>query len=192
MTYIEFFPWPFVISLMGLIVVTAHYRYRGWLYQPGIFMFGLYLMVVAQRVFFPIIIPEGWPASVNWGENFISAVRRINWIPFYYGPMFADLDAGKIPPQVVVWEIAGNVLLTIPFGAGLGFFSQIRGRRMLGTALVTGLALEGTQLLLSVLGLGRPRSVDINDVILNSLGVLIGFGLFLIMERRFLRNAAEL
>lgn len=192
MTSIEFFPWPFVISLMVLIVVTAQHRYRGGLYQPGIFLFGLYLMIAAQMVFFPIYVQEGWPASVDLAETLASAVRDINWIPFNYGQMFADLEAGLISPQVVAWEIAGNVLLTVPLGAGMGFFSRVRGWRIMWVALGTGLALEGTQLLLRVLGLGRPHSVDISDVILNGLGVIIGFGLFLIMERSIGRKTAEL
>jgi glycopeptide antibiotics resistance protein len=102
----------------------------------------------------------------------------VNLIPGNYGNMFADMAAGMLSPNIVVWEIAGNILLTVPFGLGISLFYPARGRRILWLALAAGLVLEGIQFLIMV-GIGpNVRAVDINDVLLNGLGVLIGYGLY--------------
>ena len=78
-----------------------------------------------------------------------------------------------------------NLILTIPFGLGLGFFFKPRFLKLCFWALLTGLSLEGVQLLIK-LGAGTfYHTVDINDVILNALGVIVGYGLFLILKKLF-------
>ncbi len=68
--------------------------------------------------------------------------------------------------------------MTIPFGLGISLFYPVRGRRILWLALETGLALEGAQLLIMLVIGPNVHSVDINDVLLNALGVLLGYALY--------------
>ncbi len=71
------------------------------------------------------------------------------------------------------------------WGCCLPFLAPIPVRRIAWLALFTGLALEGAQLTLELLGVvsGYGHSIDINDVILNALGVLAGYGIFRLIAR---------
>lgn len=84
-----------------------------------------------------------------------------------------------------------NIALTIPFGFGVNFVANIRPRSFRWLAPSVGFGIELTQLAIS-LALGYTyRYIDINDVIMNTLGVLIGYGgfrvfawLYLLITRR--------
>jgi len=162
-------------------------RKRGWVYLAGLSVFGLYVMAVIDVVFFPIPMPEDWPANLRWDETAHNLANSVNLIPFNFGQLFSDTASRRISPQVVFWQIAGNILLTIPFGTGIGFLTRLRGWRVVWLALGAGLALEGGQLLFMLLRVGYPHSVDINDVLLNALGVWVGYA-FDDLIRVFLRE----
>jgi glycopeptide antibiotics resistance protein len=97
--------------------------------------------------------------------------------------MFADARAGLISPRVVTEQIRGNILLTVPFGVGIGLLTRRRGWEVVRLALIADLALEGTQLLFKIIGVRHPFAVDINDVLLNALGVVVGYGVCLLARR---------
>jgi glycopeptide antibiotics resistance protein len=73
--------------------------------------------------------------------------------------------------------IFNNILLTIPLGFGLNFLCRLRMKDILCISAV-GLGIELLQLALTLLLRYPYRVVDINDVWLNAMGVLIGYGLF--------------
>lgn len=75
-----------------------------------------------------------------------------------------------------------NLLLTIPFGFGLGYFRKPSFLQLCLWAFGTGLTLETLQLALK-LGFNNYHVVDINDVILNTLGVFVGTLLFVMAGR---------
>ncbi len=87
-----------------------------------------------------------------------------------------------LSPMIIFWEIAGNILLTIPFGFGICFLTSLRGKRLFTLALITGLTLEGVQLFIGLVAGYYYHSVDINDVLLNALGVLVGSGMYLMVN----------
>ncbi len=149
------------------------YRKRGKLYILGLSIFGLYLLIGIAQVFFPIPLAENWPANITW-ENTYQRLTRINLIPFNYGTMFLF----QINPKIIFWEIAGNILLTVPFGIGICFLSKIPGIHLFWLALTVGLAIEAVQLFIGLVVGSYYHSVDINDVILNAFGALVGIGLY--------------
>ncbi|MEP7136210.1 MAG: VanZ family protein [Chloroflexota bacterium] len=71
-----------------------------------------------------------------------------------------------------------NILLTIPFGWGISFIARIKPRNIFWLALAVGFLFEFVQLIISLAIRSSFRIVDINDVMLNAAGVLIGYGLF--------------
>ena len=86
------------------------------------------------------------------------------------------ISGGVAMPASQAWL---NVLLTLPFGFGLPFVLNVRGRDILLIGILFSLGIEGMQLLADALYLALPTwSVDINDVILNSLGVFAGYAAF--------------
>lgn len=70
-------------------------------------------------------------------------------------------------------NILGNIIALVPLGFLLPFvFKKLKWKYCLMIALVTGLAIEITQVILKV------GIFDIDDVILNGIGVMIGFWKF--------------
>ena len=99
-------------------------------------------------------------------------ISQVNLIPFDFGGLFT------LHPTVIWHELGGNILLTVPFGLGFTFLVRIRARMIPLLAVTVGLAIETAQLLVSIAIRSAYRGVDINDVLLNAVGVLIGFGIF--------------
>ena len=133
----------------------------------------MYILVGLTMIFFPIRILQEWPANIT-PQNILGTLSHVNFIPFNFGDLFTA------NATVIFEQLIGNILLTLPFGFGLPFLVYVPGSRIFWLVLFSGLALEGTQLLIKLLGIisGYGHAIDINDVILNSIGVLVGYGLY--------------
>lgn len=136
-------------------------------------LFGFYLMAVFCVIFFPIPLPINWPANLTWKDT-VQSLAHVNLIPFNYSSLFAS----PINPRFVFQDVVMNILLTIPFGFGICFLKASRGKAIFYWAVGAGLALEGTQLLGKLILGVYYHAVDINDVLTNALGVLVGCGLY--------------
>ncbi|WP_370866928.1 VanZ family protein [Paenibacillus chitinolyticus] len=71
-----------------------------------------------------------------------------------------------------------NILLSVPFGFGLPFLRKVSFKRMFLAGVMFGLAIEGAQMVLSLLIRAGYRTVDVNDVLLNFIGVMLGYGCY--------------
>lgn len=128
-------------------------------------IFWVYVLSVIKWTLFPIYI-DSFRREVL-GRQFMGSV---NLIPFYFGP-FTNL-AHALPGLVL------NTLLTMPAGFGISFITRFKPGDLVWLVAVFGFGIEGLQLLISLL-LGYPyRTIDINDVIFNTLGILLGYLLF--------------
>jgi len=164
---------PFFAGLTLLAAAIARQRTRGRFHLFALVLFGFYLMAAIRIIFFPIPIVDGWPKNLSW-EGSLHALQQINWIPFNY--RLAYLSPMRL--AAVLGEIIANILITLPFGAGMGFLANLGLRRMLGVAVLTGFFLEGAELVIILIVGVHYHVVDINDVFWNALGVMLGFGLF--------------
>lgn len=73
-------------------------------------------------------------------------------------------------------NIVGNIVLLVPIGFLVPLiFRNISWKRMLAIAFAAGLLIEGMQVVLHV------GIFDIDDVILNGLGVMVGYWTFLML-----------
>ncbi len=169
----EFFPVPFLVGLLILIIMIVHLRSRGWIYMLVLALFGLYIMAVIDVVFFPIPLPGNWPVNLTWRET-LRLLSQVNLIPFNYGSLFLYPDS----LFTVLRDVALNVILTIPFGWGICYLTKSHGKHIIWLALAAGLFLEGTQLIMKLTLGVFFHAVDISDVIWNGLGVLVGYGLY--------------
>ncbi len=168
--YFEFFSYPFLFVLAILIPLLI-VRWRRTHSASHLFFFAIfwiYLTILASMTIFPIRYAgfEGW-----FKEPVSQILARINLVPFDFGRLF------ELSPRIIFDNLAGNVLLTMPFGFGVSFVSQVSFKRALWLSLAVGLGLETAQLAISLI-IGGYRSVDINDSLLNAAGVLVGYGLF--------------
>lgn len=133
-----------------------------------------YTLGILSVAFWPIMIDpmeaelykQGWrPYSVNL-IPFKSISDALDH--FYY--------------MVAVRNIVGNLLLLFPLGIIVGLFAR-KQRILLLSGLICSVSIELLQLILSQLYLIRPRTIDIDDVLLNTLGYFIGYFCYRLIQR---------
>jgi len=101
-----------------------------------------------------------------------------NFIPF---KTILPYLLGEKGFMIAVLNLAGNILLLVPIGFLVPFiYPNMTWKKTLVLAVATGFALEGMQALL------RVGIFDIDDLILNGLGVMAGYWLFMIRAKRLL------
>lgn len=122
------------------------------------------MMAVISMVVFPFFIPGNISA--------FSSKLNINLAPFDFGACFDYL------PDLCFRSIYENILLAIPFGFGINFIARINPKKIVWLAVFVGLSFEITQLVMALILHNSFRTADINDVILNATGVLLGYGVF--------------
>ena len=129
--------------------------------------FWLYMTLLIGGTLFPIDLSADTRAIM---QRELTFAERMNLIPFYFGP-YGSLWRSR-------YMLLSNILLTVPFGFGIGFVTRVRPRDLRWLPWAVGFGIEGAQLGIGLL-LGYPyRVLDINDVLMNALGVLVGYGLF--------------
>jgi len=174
MRRLELFPYPFLLglSILVILIIILRSAKKSWPYLFFFSTFWIYSMFLVGLVVFPIPLVAPIPID-KLGVSFQSALSEIHLIPHNY----QDFDHFS---TYTTFEILANVLLTIPFGFGILWVWPSLSNKMLLVALMVGLVNETAQFILSIIWGFNIRVVDINDVILNSTGVLIGYFLFLI------------
>ncbi len=114
-----------------------------------------------------------------------SSMRTINLVPFH---TIADYLSHDKP--LGISNVIGNVVLFIPMGVYLALFRP--NKKQMGSLLyilLASAAIEVTQYILQV------GAADIDDVILNGIGGLLGIALYQFLKRIFkqkVRHAVEI
>lgn len=138
------------------------------------FLFCLYLLLLIYLLFFS----EAWGRSL-WGDTY-----QYNLVPFREIRRYIEY-AHQIGELRAVVNLMGNVVGFIPFGFCFPALWE-RHKSFWKTALVSfelSLVIEVSQLIL------RAGSCDVDDVILNTLGGCIGYGIYRAVARR--KNAEK-
>jgi glycopeptide antibiotics resistance protein len=105
--------------------------------------------------------------------RFVGGTREPNLSPFR---TISSYLHGQPLSLIALLNVLGNVALFVPIGFLIPLvFRAVTWPGVLAVAVVLGLAIEGTQM-----GL-RVGIFDIDDVILNALGVMIGYGTFALL-----------
>jgi glycopeptide antibiotics resistance protein len=155
-----------------------------WMREGIKFLFVLYLSMVAAVTLFPIIIGHK--------PNVLNEYRSLNFIPLvtiykyfsHIGTAY-DGDVGFMI-KLIAKNIGGNLLLLMPLGfcAPLLFkkFTSFKNVFLLG--LVSSICIECIQLFELLSGIVLWRSVDIDDVICNVVGAVLGYLIFALLFRK--------
>jgi glycopeptide antibiotics resistance protein len=132
-------------------------------------LFGGYLIVMAVVVLCPLptLPPDVFPGAAEPPRFLISTTLQTR------GFLSGGLDNQNLQ----------NLLLTVPFGFGLPFLVHRRRRWLALACAGLPIALEGSQLMVSVIVGWAYRSVDVNDVVANAGGALLGLALFTWLNR---------
>lgn len=123
-------------------------------------IFGLYILLLIYLLLF----------AEGWGRHSGSGIYQYNLVPFHEIRRYMEYRH-QIGEMRAWMNLAGNVVGFIPFGIcfpgvweeGCGFWKTV----LIGFEL--SLTIEVSQLIL------RVGSLDVDDIILNTLGICIGF-----------------
>ena len=129
----------------------------------------IYLCVVLDLTQFPIYASEGMKAAMG-GQN---VWREMNLIPLK--TIVTDFSM----------ESVLNIIVTIPLGFGLSFLMRCSWRHIMLSGLLVGGRAEAGQLLTALWVGFTFRHVNIDDILLNIIGVLLGYGVFKIFRNVF-------
>jgi glycopeptide antibiotics resistance protein len=144
-----------------LIFFTVFYVYLFKVLDHTLFKFQSLLLL---KYFTPGLILRGQPD----GES-------LNLIPLI------TLTQGELTTSLL------NILLLVPFGLGLPFIMNLHMKKMVVIGALFSVVIELLQLITGLMAKVTFRIADINDVIFNTIGVAIGYVLFVGFVRIYRR-----
>ena len=139
-------------SFVYLVFFTIFYIYLVKVLDYTLFQFQSLLLL---KHFVPHLILNG-----------LAAQKSINLIPFI-----------TLTPEDLKTSLL-NILLFIPFGFGLPFITNFHAKKIVGIGVFFSIVIELLQLTTGLMAKITFRVADINDVVFNTLGVIIGYILF--------------
>ncbi|MGG0066013.1 VanZ family protein [Bacillus subtilis] len=146
-----------------------------------IFCLLVYFFNLISVTLFPIPIDTVLIKDMR-DDTFIPFVSGNNFIPFYF---FVDIYHEGLQ-YYVIRSIGGNLILLMPVGLLFPLlFNKSNVKRILLTGFFISLFIELIQLSFSVYIGTIYRSFDVDDLILNTLGTLIGYWFFYILRTLF-------
>lgn len=143
-----------------------------------IFCLLVYFFNLISVTLFPIPIDTVLIKDMR-DDTYIPFVSGNNFIPFYF---FVDIYHEGLQ-YYVIRSIGGNLILLMPVGLLFPLlFNKSNVKRILLTGFFISLFIELIQLSFSVYIGTIYRSFDVDDLILNTLGTLIGYWFFYILR----------
>ncbi|WP_197483558.1 VanZ family protein [Paenibacillus elgii] len=178
---------PLGVSLVIAVILTALHNIstkNNVIKNLTLLIFYLHILVVISITLFPIPVQSNLLLSLNRGN----IEPNMNFIPF---KSIIDIMQNSVSPFVAVKQIAGNILMCAPFGfyAPL-LFQQLKSViRIIISGILFGLCIELSQLIIGV-GIGFfYRSLDVDDIILNTIGVILGYAFLTLLKRFDVKNS---
>jgi glycopeptide antibiotics resistance protein len=144
------------------------------------YAFTVYLVVLIRLSVLPGVTPGSHGSEIS-----------VSLIPFQSIGLYFNVFLRYGMAGVFAVNILGNILLLLPMGFFLPYFMRRKTRwwKMLLISAGLSAGIELVQFLLAALGWDSGRVVDIDDVILNALGGLMGYWVYLAAEA--VRKKAE-
>ena len=173
-TYQEMFLFITLAWIAVRAICSGKRRKADWKYEAKLLTVYICLVVIARIVYFPRQLVEGRIASLvldveNIFPLWLNLVPVVNMFEVYDG---------------WILNILGNVMIFIPVGLAWPFCF-----RQLDSVGKTVLAGTGFSLLIEITQLPfAARCSDVDDLILNTLGTLIGALIYFGAKRRKSRN----
>lgn len=155
------FTWPMVvISMIIMISIRVCYLIKAKeklvLYKElSMLIFGIYILCLFQVVTFQ--------DDVTWATN--------NFIPF------KEIMRYNITSRLFFKNVLGNMIMFLPFGFFVSYY--LKSERLtlpVFLILIASISIEVVQLLIG-------RVFDVDDIILNILGGLLGYLIYFVLRR---------
>lgn len=157
-----------------LVLSPIYFVIRGILLRKKIFNLWKELWYFSFFLFTVAILSQTVIPSRDF--FYLETNQKVNLVPFQTINIYIGQLGGPIH-TIALYNLLGNILLFIPFGF---FFPSIwlkcnSWAKMLLIALCIPFFIEATQYFIG-------RSVDVDDVILNTLAIIIGYILYIIFS----------
>ena len=169
-----------IVEIIRFMKVKRNKRKFFCLKEFFVVMFQVYLALLISVTLFPLRISD---IKVNLLVNFIPIVNSVKDL------MMTINSMGFFMVKFWIINILGNIILLAPLAFIMPIISK-KFRSLKSVVILcfcTSLFIEFLQFL--SLFIGNLRSVDIDDVLLNTLGAFIGFGAFKVLSRfSFFKN----
>ena len=172
-----------IYLLCRFLYMKLKNRELKWSKEILLFLFIMFCIGVASQT----IIPKWYTMVGQDGKahiymNRLEGIRSINLIPFstIFSYLAFSNDQVSNWNQVSLINLLGNVLVFVPFGIFLPLIWNLfrKFTSLFWMSIFIPLFIEITQLFIG-------RSTDIDDVILNALGILFGYCLYKILQLLF-------
>lgn len=141
-------------------------------------MLAAYLVAVAFATLKPNHHGDGWIDGFGYEPNLVPFAK--------IGEMVASGIRYGMPFEYIVVPVLGNVAMTVPFGLLVPMLAPrlwSPGKVAAVTVCYSAL-IELSQLVVGLVAFGLLyRTVDVDDVILNTVGGIVGYGLFCLAGR---------
>lgn len=155
--------------LIGMGVLTSRRRGAGELVT--IVTLGIYLTVVGYLTLTP----------TSFAYGIIPTMEPV-WV--------GVVPTNPIPFRGIELDFYMNIVMMVPMGVYLALFKKWSGWRILLIGILMGTAIESTQFVLDTV-LHMSRWVDINDVMTNAAGVVIGYYAVALLKRTPFRRVVQ-
>lgn len=150
---------PLLAIYAGIILLVAKFKPFNWKKN----------LVYTAFIFYSIIL-----VGLVWVGNDYGGLTY-NLIPFHTIAIYFGAGPTDLPVGIAIRNVGGNFVLTLPIGVFAALRSHSYSWKQVGLlALLVPVVIEFGQFLLYVLEIAT-RSVDIDDVIINALGIVVGY-----------------
>jgi glycopeptide antibiotics resistance protein len=158
----------FGLIWIGIVTFFRLKKDKSFVYVLFFTIFYLYLLKVLDYTLFQfqslVLLKHFMPGLMLNGQT---AGESVNLIPLI------RLTSEDLKTSLL------NILLFIPFGFGLPFITNLRIKKVIIIGAILSISIELLQLITGIIGHITFRISDINDVLFNTIGVVIGYILFI-------------
>lgn len=143
--------------------------------------YAVIILSIISYIFFRILVRIKYKKKIEFNKEFALVLFIIYLLILFfivtypvneYGynnyNLFRELLRYKIGSNGFINNIIGNILLFIPFGMFLRYYFKLKIISLIFITILYSLSIEVTQILIN-------RVFDIDDIILNLIGAIIGY-----------------
>lgn len=163
-----------VYVIARVVFLKSKKRKANWFRETAMFFFVIFAVGLASQT----IIPK-FEFGVNGFGIVQERVHKTNLIPFkVLYETFILVKNGNI--NYLIINFLGNIVLFVPFGFFIPLLWRTSGKKTVLIGFCCSLFIEVCQLFLA-------RGTDVDDLILNTTGVLLGTLVFKLFQKCFKR-----
>ncbi len=160
------------IYIIVRFIILKFRKNINWYHEIGLFIFSIFVIGLTSQTIIPKI------EITNSGINVVTkGVHTTNLIPFkVLIDTYNQVFNGNINALLI--NFLGNIIMFIPIGFFIKLLFKISDKRTIFIGFCSSLFIETTQLFLK-------RGTDVDDLMLNTIGVILGVLLYKLLCKKF-------